>query len=120
MHCYWTAPFRARAVIYSGFQLSVQKDSLPGGEDTRVWYRETMFSQVVSYCTMFPCTDPCTNIFLPRLRPPPCCCCTDANNSIANECQMNSDVKKWTFMSEGRDNFAMLEDWLFISISSSI
>ena len=41
-------------------------------------------------------------------------CCTDANHSIADECQMNyCDVKKWTFISEGRDNYAMLEDWLF-------
>ena len=44
-------------------------------------------------------------------------CYTDANNSVADERQMNSDLKKWTFMSEGRDNFAMLEDWLFILIS---
>ena len=43
-------------------------------------------------------------------------CCTEANNSGADECQKNSDVKKWMFMSEGRDNFAMLEDWLFILI----
>ena len=47
-------------------------------------------------------------------------CCTEANNSGANECQKNSDVKKWMFMSEGRDNFAMLEDWLFILIFPSI
>ena len=32
-------------------------------------------------------------------------CCTEANNSVADECQMNPDVKKWTSMSEGRDNF---------------
>ena len=43
-------------------------------------------------------------------------CYTDANNSVADERQMNSDLKKWTFMSEGRDHFAMLEDWLFILI----
>ena len=43
-------------------------------------------------------------------------CYTDANNSVADECQMNSDLKKWKFMSEGRDNFAMLKDWLFILI----
>ena len=44
-------------------------------------------------------------------------CYTDANNSVADECQMNSDLKKkWTFISEGRDNFAMLKDWLFILI----
>ena len=47
-------------------------------------------------------------------------CCTEVNNSVADECQMNSDVKKWTFMSEGRDNFAMLKDWLFILIFPSI
>ena len=47
-------------------------------------------------------------------------CCTEAKNSDADECQMNSGVKKWTFMSEGRDNFAMLKDWLFISIFPSI
>ena len=47
-------------------------------------------------------------------------CRTDANNSVADECRMNSDVKKWTFMSEGCDNFAMLEDWLFNSIFPSI
>ena len=47
-------------------------------------------------------------------------CCTDANISVADECQVNSYVKKWMFMSEGRDNFAMLEDWLFISIFPSI
>ena len=47
-------------------------------------------------------------------------CCTDANTSDADECRMNSDVKKWTFLSEGCDNFAMLEDWLFISIFPSI
>ena len=32
-------------------------------------------------------------------------CSTEANNSVADECQMNPDVKKWTSMSEGRDNF---------------
>ena len=47
-------------------------------------------------------------------------CYTNANNSVADELQMNSDLKKWTFMSEGRDNFAMLEDWLFILIFPSI
>ena len=30
-------------------------------------------------------------------------CSTEANNSVADECQMNPDVKKRTFMSEGRD-----------------
>ena len=36
-------------------------------------------------------------------------CCTEANNSVADECQMNPDVTKWAFVSEGSDNFAMLE-----------
>ena len=47
-------------------------------------------------------------------------CYTEANNSVGDECQMNSDVKKWTFMREGLDNFAVLEDWLFILIFPSI
>ena len=47
-------------------------------------------------------------------------CCTEANNSVANECQMNPDVKKWTSMSEGHDNFVMLKDWVFILIFPSI
>ena len=32
-----------------GFRSSVAKKGLPGEEDTRVWYRETMFSQMVPY-----------------------------------------------------------------------
>ena len=48
------------------------------------------------------------------------CYADKANNSVADECQMNSDVKKWTFMREGLDKFAMLEDWLFILIFPSI
>ena len=47
-------------------------------------------------------------------------CCTEANNSVANECQMNPDVKKWTSMSEGHDNFVMLKDWVSILIFPSI
>ena len=47
-------------------------------------------------------------------------CYAEANNSVAEECQMNSDVKKWMFMREGLDSFAMLEDWLFILIFPSI
>ena len=31
-------------------------------------------------------------------------CCTEENNSVADECQMNPDVNKWTSM----------EDWLYI------
>ena len=36
-------------------------------------------------------------------------CCTEANNSVADQCQMIRirNVKKWTSMSEGSDNFAM-------------
>ena len=41
------------------------------------------------------------------------------NNSVADECQMNPDVKKWTSMSEER-YYALLEDWLFILIFPSI
>ena len=47
-------------------------------------------------------------------------CCTEANDSVADECQMNRNVKKWTSMSEGSDNFAMLEDCLFILIFPSM
>ena len=35
-------------------------------------------------------------------------CGTEVNNSVADECQMNPDVKKWTSMSKGSDNFASL------------
>ena len=35
-------------------------------------------------------------------------CCTEVNNSVADKCQMNPDVKKWTSMSKGSDNFASL------------
>ena len=41
------------------------------------------------------------------------------NNSVADECQMNPDVKKWTSMSEER-YYALLEDWLIILIFPSI
>ena len=34
-------------------------------------------------------------------------CCTEANNSVADKCQMNRNVKKWASMSEGSDNFAL-------------
>ena len=36
-------------------------------------------------------------------------CCTEANNSVTDKCQMIPDVNKWTPLSEGSDNFAMLE-----------
>ena len=29
------------------------------------------------------------------------------NYSVADECNINPDVKKWTSMSEGSDNFAI-------------
>ena len=90
------APFRA--VINSVFGRLCRKTAPWGREDTRVWYRETMFS-CKWFHTIFPCTDPCTNTFW---------------TSVADECQMNPDVTKWTSMSERRDNFAMLEDWLFL------
>ena len=35
-------------------------------------------------------------------------CCTEVNNSVANECHMNPDVRKWTSMSKGSDNFVSL------------
>ena len=47
-------------------------------------------------------------------------CCTEANISVADECQMNPDVEKWTSVSEGSNNFAVLEDWLFLLIFPSI
>ena len=28
-------------------------------------------------------------------------CCTEANNSVADKCQMNPDVKKWTSIKTG-------------------
>ena len=48
------------------------------------------------------------------------CVLSEANNSVADECQMNPGVKKWTSMSEGSDNFVMLKDWLFLLIFPSI
>ena len=42
-------------------------------------------------------------------------CCTEANNSVVRWI-----LKKWTSMSEGHDNFAMLKDWVFILIFPSI
>ena len=35
-------------------------------------------------------------------------CCTEVNNSVADECHMNPDVRKWTSMSKGSDNFVSL------------
>ena len=44
---YWAAPFRGCPVIIVG---RLSRKTVPRGrEDTRVWYRETMFSQIVSY-----------------------------------------------------------------------
>ena len=48
-HFYWAAPFRARPVICSVFGCLCRITVSRGREDTRVWYRETMFSQMVSY-----------------------------------------------------------------------
>ena len=53
-----------------GFRSSVQKNSPRGREDTRVWYRETMFSCKL-FRTIFPCTDPCMNTFWTSSPPPP-------------------------------------------------
>ena len=39
-----------------------RKTVIRGREETRVWYRETMFSQMVSY-RIFSCTNPCTDSF---------------------------------------------------------
>ena len=66
--CYWAASFQGCPVINSVFGRLCGKTVPQGREDTRVWYRETMFSQVVSYD--FPCTDLSTNTFVPCLRPP--------------------------------------------------
>ena len=44
---YWAAPFRGCPVIIVG---RLCRKTVPRGrEDTRVWYRETMFAQMVSY-----------------------------------------------------------------------
>ena len=99
-----------------------------GREDTRVLYRETMFSQQVSYD--FPFHGPLQEYFLylvssidvvheqlistiyeQSILPVDktmaedliVSCSTEANNSVADECQMNPDVKKRTFTSERRD-----------------
>ena len=57
---YWAAPFRGCPVIHS---------VLRGREDTRVWYRETMFSQMVSYD--FPLHGPLHEYFFYLVSPPP-------------------------------------------------
>ena len=61
------APFRA--VINSVFGRLCRKTAPWGREDTRVWYRETMFS-CKWFHTIFPCTDPCTNTFWTSSPPP--------------------------------------------------
>ena len=43
------APFRANPVINLVFGRLCRKTVSRGREDTRVWYQETMFSQMVSY-----------------------------------------------------------------------
>ena len=70
-HFYWAAPFRARPVICSVFGCLCRITVFRGREDTRVWHRETMFSEVVSYDFPGPCTDPCTIIFHTSPPPPP-------------------------------------------------
>ena len=57
---YWAAPFRGCPVINS---------VLRGRGDTRVWYRETIFSEW--FYTIFPCTDPYTNTFCTSSPHPP-------------------------------------------------
>ena len=46
---YGAAPFRARPVINLVFGRLCRKTVFRGREGTKVWYRETMFSQVVSH-----------------------------------------------------------------------
>ena len=48
-------------VIKCAFGRRCQKVVSRGREDTRVWYRETMFSQMVHMS--FSCTEPCTDTF---------------------------------------------------------
>ena len=59
---YWAAPFRARPVINLVFGRLCRKTVFRGREGTRVWYRETMFSQVVSHD--FPLQGPLHEYFL--------------------------------------------------------
>ena len=49
--CYWDAPFWVRLVIISVIYKNFGHHAEEGGrgEDTRVCYRETMFSKVVTY-----------------------------------------------------------------------
>ena len=85
MHYYWM-PLSGHTQLFiwvfgSPYRKTVSRER----EDTRVWHQETMFSEVVSYCTMSPCTDPCTNIFctspLPPHPPPP----PQKPRSVANQ-----------------------------------
>ena len=64
-----SCPFPSKPVYKFGFRSSVQKNGLPGREDTRVWYRETMFSQQVSYD--FPFHGPLQEYFLYLVSFPP-------------------------------------------------
>ena len=56
------APFRASPVINLVFGRLCRKTVSRGREDTRVWYQETMFSQLVSY--YFPFHGPLQEYFL--------------------------------------------------------
>ena len=62
-------PLSGCPVNNSVFWSSVQKNGPLGREDTRVWYRETIFS-CKWFHTIFPCTDPCTNTFWTSSPPP--------------------------------------------------
>ena len=59
---HWLLGCPASPVINSVFGRLWRKTASRGREDTRVWYRETMFSQMVSY-RIFSCTNPCTDTF---------------------------------------------------------
>ena len=73
---YWAAPFRGCPVIIVG---RLCRKTVPRGrEDTRVWYRETMFSQVVPYD--FPLHGPLNEYFLYLVSPPP----SRNSESVAN------------------------------------
>ena len=58
--CFFITGLPVRPSHKFGFRSSVSKSGLPGREDTRVWYRETMFSQMVSYDFL---AEPCTDTF---------------------------------------------------------
>ena len=69
MPLYWAAPFQGCPVINSVFGRLWRKTVPWGREGTRVWYRETMFSQMVSYD--FPLHRPLHEYFLYLVSSPP-------------------------------------------------